>query len=95
MTDLVRSVACPRCKRIMPLDSLLRIDVLLTLEDDDGEKFPWLCPQCKYVADPADWTSNVFACGRTVQGTWRAMMAWRRDPKVCEQIEREKLEMSE
>ena len=76
--DLIRSVSCPRCRRIMPLDSLGDYGVLMTLEDDDGEKMEYWCPQCKHSASPADWTSNVFAARRTMDGTWRAMMGWER-----------------
>lgn len=66
MSHVRRSVRCPRCGRIMPL-----VDI-------GGETSAWRCPQCKYEDTPAKWTSNVFGCVRTVPGTWRAMMAWRR-----------------
>lgn len=66
---MTRSVRCPRCGRIMPLQSLV-----------DGKSMA--CPQCKYEATPAEWTSNVFACGKTVRGSLRAMMAWRRQQEI-------------
>lgn len=63
-----KSVRCERCGRIMPTEEI--------------EASGWKCPQCKHARTPAQWTANVFACGRVVQGTWLAMMAWRREMKL-------------